>query len=224
MRWSNRTEVAPDSVAPDGNPALCRLYGCWYEERRLSGRARDLDDAIREAFPADLRLAPPEGDRTVDVSVELARRLSIEPDLDLFHTYRPRGAPRGLASRDLPFAGCVRPGECPLIPAHHLLAQGNCPALSCEVGPLEVFRRSEQKMVDTMLTADLIYASRAAPRGGRPQVAVVTNDDDIWPGIYTAVRQGAQVHHIRPVPRRAWPYGAALSAGYTEYSLTLPES
>lgn len=210
----------PRAVLPDGAHARCRLYGGWYEEDRLSGRARDLADAIRDAFPSDLRFPSPEGTRTVPVFVELALSMSIDERLHLFHTYRPRGAPRGLAPRRLPFAGCARPGECPLVPAHHLLAHGNCPALSCEVAPSEVFRRAEQKLVDTMLTADLIHAAR----GGRAQVAVVTNDDDLWPGIYTVVKQGAQVHHLRPVRRKAWPYAAALSAGYAEYSIPLPGS
>lgn len=82
--------------------------------------------------------------------------------------------------------------------------------------------RAEQKMVDTMLTVDLIHASRTAPHGGRQQVAVVTNDDDIWPAIYMAVSQGVLVHHIRPTSRERWPYAAALAAGYAEYSLAHP--
>lgn len=210
----------PRAVLPDGAPARCRLYGGWYEEDRLSERARNLADAIRDAFPSDLRFSSPEGKRTVRVFVELALSMSIDERLYLFHTFRPRGAPRGLAPRSLPFAGCVRPEECPLVPAHHLLVHGDCPALSCKVAPSEVFMRAEQKLVDTMLTADLIHAAR----GGGAQVAVVTNDDDIWPGIYAVVRQGAQVHHIRPVRRKAWPYAAALSAGYAEYSIPLPGS
>ena len=211
--------VLPSTALPHGASAACRLYGGWYEERRLSRRARDLGDATGEAFPPELRLPSPEGERAVLVSVELARSLRIEPGVEFFHTYRPRGAPRGLAPRGLPFAGCVRPEECPLVPAQRLLVHGDCPALSCEVAPSEVFMRAEQKLVDTMLTADLIHSARTALRGAPAQVAVVTNDDDLWPGIYTAVKQGALVHHIRPTSRKQWPYAAALSAGDAEYSL-----
>lgn len=216
--------VLPSTVLPHGAGAVCRLYGGWYEERRLSRRAEDLADATGDAFPPELWLPSPEGERAVRVSVELARSLRIEPGIDFFHTYRPRGAPRRLAARSLPFAGCSHPHGCPLGPVRDLLAGGACPALSCEVAPSEVFMRAEQKLVDTMLTSDLIHAARTAPDGGRPQVAVVTNDDDIWPGIYTAAKQGALVHHIRPTLGDRWPYAAPLSAGYAEYSLAPPAS
>lgn len=210
--------LLPVTALPHRASAVCRLYGGWYEERRLSRRAKDLAGVTGEGFPPELWLSSSEGERAVRVSVELARSLRIKPGIDFFHTYRQRGAPRGLAARSLPFAGCAQPHECPLGPVHDLLARDACPAVSCGVAVSDVVTRAEQKLVDAMLTADLIHASRTALRGGRPQVAVVTNDDDIWPGIYMAVSEGAQVHHIRPTPRKQWPYAAVLSSGYAEYS------
>ena len=216
--------VLPTTALPHLGRAVCRLYGGWYEERLPSRTANELAEVIGDAFPPKLWVSSPEGKRAVRVSVQLARSLRVSPGADLFHTYRPRGAPRGLTARSLPFTGCAQPRECPLSPVHHLLARDACPVLSCQVSISDVVTRAEQKLVDTMLTADLIHASRPTPRGGRPQVAVVTNDDDIWPGIYMAAKEGALVHHIRPTPRKPWPYAAVLSSGYTEYSLGLAAS
>lgn len=208
--------VLPPEALPHGLRVVCRLYGGWYEGRGLSKEAQELAGAIRAAFPVAVRLGPPAHGRAVQVSVELARSLRIAPNHDLHHTFRRRGAPRGLVAHSLPFVDCLRPRHCPLEPVHHLLASGLCPEPSCEIGVSGVFRRAEQKLVDTMLTADLIQISRP----GSSHIVVVTNDDDIWPGIYTAVNQGAVVHHIRPTPSvRHWPYASAVPKGYYEYSL-----
>ena len=73
-----------------------------------------------------------------------------------------------------------------------------------------------QKLVDTMLTADLIQVSRPAAT----HIAVVTSDDDLWPGIYTALSQGATVHHVRPSPSpESKYYETETEIGYRPYSL-----
>lgn len=208
--------VLPPEALPHGLRVVCRIYGGWYEGRGLSKEAQELAGAIRAAFPVTVRLGPPAQGRAVQVSAELARSLRIAPNHDLHHTFRRRSAPRGLVAHSLPFTNCLRPRRCPLEPVHHLLDSGLCPESSCEVGVSGVFLRAEQKLVDTMLTADLIQISRPGPS----HIVVVTSDDDMWPGIYTAVNQGAVVHHIRPAPSvRHWPYASAIPKGYYEYSL-----
>lgn len=73
-----------------------------------------------------------------------------------------------------------------------------------------------QKLVDTVLTADLIQVSPPAST----QIAVVTSDDDLWPGIYTALSQGATVHHVRPSRSpEADDYETETETGYRPYSL-----
>lgn len=208
--------VLPSDALPRESKIVCRLYGGWYEGLRPSPQARELERAIRRRFPARFPFGAPARDRVARVEVELARSLRAAPKHDLHHTYRRRGAPRGLDARPLPFEGCARPGDCPLAPVHHLVNSERCPAVSCRVGASEVFLRTEQKLVDTMLTADLIQISGPGPT----HIAVVTSDDDIWPGIYMATGRGAVVHHIRPAPSaRRWPYASGVPTGYREYTL-----
>lgn len=208
--------LLPLEILPGGAGARCRLYGGWFEKRVLSPRARELDTEILRAFPATLHVGAPANRRPIEVEVELAHSLDVRPERFLFHTYRRRSPPRGLASRPLPFTGCVSPGDCPLVPVHRLLEADSCPQASCKATTRDILTLPAQKLVDTMLTADLIQFSGQAPA----HLAVVSGDDDLWPGIYTALSRGATIHHVRPSPPPETEYyETATETGYHPYSL-----
>ena len=208
--------LLPSATLPRGARAWCRLYGGWFEKRDLSRRAQELAAEIRRTFPTTLRLGTATDPRPVDVEVELARSLRARPERHLFHTYRPRDPPRRLASRPLPFTGCALPADCPLAPVHRLLEADSCPQAACEARTRDILMLPAQKLVDTMLTADLIQVSRPAAT----HLAIVAGDDDLWPGIYTALGQGATVHHVRPSRSpEADYYETETETGYRPYSL-----
>lgn len=77
--------------------------------------------------------------------------------------------------------------------------------------------RPEQKLVDTMLTADLIHVASLM---GTSDLVIVTNDDDLWPGIRMAVHLGATVHHVHPRKRQTTPgfYASTVTKNYFQYS------
>ena len=205
----------PTADLPDGAGTAVRLYGGWYEGRRLSREAQRLSAEIGRDFPGVVSLPGPHAPRRVRVAMELARSLSIDPSRDLFNTYRTRSAPKVHAKR-FPFAGCTKTSACPLAAVHTLLRADACPEQGCGVAVADVMERAEQKLVDTMLTADLIHAAHSAPN----EIVVVTTDDDLWPGIRTAVHHGATVHHVHPKHGRSTPpfYAAAVTANYHQYS------
>ena len=72
------------------------------------------------------------------------------------------------------------------------LEEQRCPGNGCTVRQNDVLQKWEQKLVDTMLVSDLIFL---ATRGERDLV-VVSSDDDIWPGIRTALQLGARVTQV----------------------------
>jgi hypothetical protein len=79
---------------------------------------------------------------------------------------------------------------------------GTCPQPGCSLRIRDlVLGRSEQKLVDTMIVADLIHLSHT----GETEVAVVTADDDVWPGVITGMQAGAHIVHIWPKHYRASP-------------------
>ena len=62
--------------------------------------------------------------------------------------------------------------------------------------PGTVLERAEQKLVDSMITIDLVHLAEATSQC----LVVVSADDDLWPGIRFVLLRGAQVVHV--VPRR----------------------
>jgi uncharacterized LabA/DUF88 family protein len=65
----------------------------------------------------------------------------------------------------------------------------------------QLIYKSEQKLVDTMLAADLIYLCLQRDR----KVAVVSSDDDMWPAIKTVLNLGMTVLHVHTSAGRRTP-------------------
>ncbi len=206
----------PKSVLPHGTYIVVRLYGGWYRLNQLSRYAQDLSIQIKRHYPGTLALGTANMRRSVFVSVVLARSLLIDPSRDILNTYRVRGVPSNLRPKAFPFQACAQNAMCPLAGAHTLLQTGRCPDSSCGVIIADVITRREQKLVDTMLTADLIHAASS----GTSDIVVVSNDDDLWPGIRTAIYLGAFVHHIHPQKGRSTPtyYSSTVKKNYSQYS------
>lgn len=209
-------EELPAAALPHGAEVTVRIYGGWYELTSLTKRAQLLAAEIDATFPAALTLAAATMRRVVRVRVALARSLLIDPGRDLFHTYRPRGIPGNLTAGELPFAGCVDHTSCPLAPIVGLLVDRACGMTDCKTVIDNVMSKPEQKLVDTMLTVDMIDGA-----GSGVQVALVSTDDDFIPGIFSALQRGASVHHVHTQPGRRTGvlYRKNLPATYREYSL-----
>jgi hypothetical protein len=94
---------------------------------------------------------------------------------------------------------------------HALLRDSQCPELGCLVDVAAVLTKPEQKLVDTMLTVDVLHLARTTGEA----IAVVSADDDVWPGIQAALLYGARVTHVHPLPGRMTPpHYAALASGH----------
>src|SRR5208282_577710 len=63
---------------------------------------------------------------------------------------------------------------------------GKCPDSSCARTAEQFLKRSEQKLVDTMIVSDLIHLAST----GESAIAVVSSDDDLWPGMLMAMSKG----------------------------------
>jgi hypothetical protein len=100
---------------------------------------------------------------------------------------------------------------------HALLRDSQCPELGCDVDLASVLTKPEQKLVDTMLTVDVLHLARATTEA----IVVVSADDDIWPGIQAALLYGARIIHVHSLPGRTTPahYAALASGHYRQVSL-----
>jgi hypothetical protein len=192
----------------DGDRAIFRLYGGWHQGNTMSQRAQLLSAEAQREFPTVLALGAGNTVARIRVTVDLALSMIIDPQTVLLNTYRRRAGVSHLGSRPLPWAGCIHPVNCPVSAVHTFLASSRCPAPACAVEPNAVLERPEQKLVDTMFTADLIKLSSQERR-----LAVVSSDDDMWPGIKTALISGAAVVHVHPKAGRVTPTVYSRSAG-----------
>ena len=206
----------PEDVTPDNAMVTIRLYGGWYEGDRPTSLAQELRSNVAQHFPAIVRLGQT-FERRVRTDVDLARSLLIRPNYNLFNTFRyRRGAPR-LRSAPPPYESCTAPEECALSDIGKLLRARRCPAETCRVRLQDVFTQPQQKLVDTMLTADAIFVAHSLMPA---KLVVVTNDDDLWPAICTAGNLGAEIHHVHPLRGRKTSdlYLASAPPSYYQYS------
>ena len=93
-------------------------------------------------------------------------------------------------------------------------------ACACTLG--DVLVRDEQKMVDTLLIADIAshaFTSKAS------DVVVVSSDIDMWPGVLLALRTGCSVTHMhtkagwRTQPHLVGTLGSTLGKSYRQLAV-----
>ncbi|MCC5848041.1 MAG: NYN domain-containing protein [Verrucomicrobia bacterium] len=211
------TALLQTSLSPMSLRGTChiRIYGGWYEGPTMTQRAQDLAVAIAKDFPAIIRL-PCEGNKILSLATnaELAVAMMEEPDHLLFGTYRKKGKPGNLRVQTPTAVGCTD-SACSLKVAKKLLKTGKCPVAGCLVMDDDLVYRHEQKIVDTMLTCDMIYA----PTQDYQHLILVSGDDDFLPPVRTALLRGTPVARFHPKPNRTRSLQGIRGAKLTEKDL-----
>lgn len=214
-------EYVVDRVIRSFDPALLlnekhismRLYGGWYILNTLTRSAQTLAGRIQASFPRTMTVGDSISKKNLTVAVELAYSLAVEPSKHLWHTYRPRGLPGNLICNSPSSVGCSDP-NCPIETVYKFFNTDCCLKAGCIIKPSDIMYRAEQKLVDTMLTADLIYYAT-----NRTQVlCIVTSDDDLWPGIASALCNGVKILHMHTHSTRITPryYSSGLGSNYMQ--------
>lgn len=186
------TKIDPSEI--DNNKRITvRLYGGWYERNNFTQRAQNLASDITLGFPTILKLA--DNSTSAIVNCEMAYSILADPTNHLFSTYRPRGIPYGLSANHPLNTGCHNT-NCPIIDTYNFIQNNKCSSCN-SIKPSDIFYRGEQKLVDTMLTTDLIFSTQTSEN-----VALVSSDDDFWPGIKTSICFGKKIIHIHTKNRQ----------------------
>ena len=171
-----------------------RVYGGWYEGALMTRLAQELAVELQRDFPAVIRLAGGEGTIVpVATNAELAVALIQEPGHHLFNTYRRKGKPANVRVAEPHAIGCSDT-SCVLPLMKRLLKTGTCPKAGCVVSSEQVLYRHEQKIVDTMLSCDLIHAISVLP----DNVILVSGDDDFLPPLRVLLLGGTSVIRFHP--------------------------
>jgi hypothetical protein len=164
-----------------------RLYGGWDRNNKMTKLGQDLSVQMRSKFPRSLKI----GQKPVILNMQLALALEALPGKALPNTLREE--PMRKIRCETPSKTTCRNPSCPIDPMASFLNAGRCPVDGCAAEPKMLLSRNEQKLVDTMMVADMIYLASS----GEPVIGLVTSDDDMWPGILCALNLGANVLHLQ---------------------------
>jgi hypothetical protein len=187
-----------------------RLYGGWYEDQSLTRQAEELITEIEGGFPTVIQWVTNKGSGQCLAKVEMAYSLEVEPARHLFYTHRTRDFSEQVQCNASRLARCGDP-DCPMRVVSEFFRLKKCPNPGCRTTPGDLLWKREQKLVDTMLTADLIHLAKV----GQHDLAVVSSDDDLWPGIQTALLYGARVIQVHTRAGRETP--EAYRSGLVQY-------
>ena len=199
---------------PAGTRVHGRLYGGWYEATSLSRKAQHLAAELASEFPTILDV-PVQGKR-MPATVELALSLDVDPATHLHHTFRRQSPPADVRCREPRRLGC-QIARCPMVHTWEMLRSGCCPEPSCRNTRDQLLFRSAQKLVDTMLTADVMSVALRSS----DLLVIVSSDDDLWPAIQTALALGRQLVHVhtRSGGAARLPYIPLPRGGYAAVDL-----
>lgn len=176
-----------------------RLYGGWREGGTLSRRGSEVAAAIQLADPFPIPLL---ATRLLRGTLELAVALHAAPSLTFEDTHRIRRRPPRLRlDSDFLATHCASADhqQCPARALRSFTRSPtkSCPADPCGVLAEQVFVVAEQKMIDTMIAADLLDLTGHNP--GYTHVAIASADTDFLPPLILARRRGsALVQLIAP--------------------------
>ncbi len=188
-------QVPKFSFAANGTCDV-RIYGGWYEDCTLTRRAQDLAVALAQEFPAAIRVPDNAGGICrISATAELAVASLEEPSHHLFDTYRKKGKPSNLRVQKPEDVGCVDP-TCPLPLVKKVLKRGTCPNALCVVGASDLVYRHEQKIVDTLLACDMVFA----PMQNYDHLVLISGDDDFLPPLRSVLLRGTPVSRFHPKP------------------------
>lgn len=191
--------IIPISVLVRYDSILARLYGGWRAQGALTTAAQRLIPDIRAGSPTVIGSGQPSPNSRLRLTVELALGpIGVIAPLD--ETFvRDRGL-RKFRARRSAWPECATPGaNCGLGQYASLSHATSCSTGGCSSRLGDIFVRDEQKMVDTLIVADI--AQQALVQKA-PDVVVVSSDTDMWPGVLLATQVGCNVIHVHT--RQGW--------------------
>lgn len=188
--------LVPDAVLARHDSVQVRLYGGWRSQGVLTTLAQRLVPDIRSGSPGIVTVTHSGARHKFRMTVELAD-CPIGTNTPLQETLVKDRDLRKFRSRPAGWPECATPSMCGfghILGASHATACSR-PGCSSRLG--NVLVRDEQKMVDTLIVADIAFralSSRAT------DVVIVSSDTDMWPGVLLALRSGCAVTHIHTRP------------------------
>lgn len=169
--------------------ATVRLYGGWRSGGIATSKSHSISADIQANAPTYIALS---GGKPFRVDIELALA-SLGSSKVLSETFVRDRELRGFRARPTPLANCIDSVGCGMAVHQGARHTTQCDTSGCSVRLGQVFARDEQKMVDTLIVADLadIALGRHATH-----LVLVSSDIDMWPGVLLATSAGCNILHV----------------------------
>jgi hypothetical protein len=177
-----------------------RFYGGWYEGDALTRMAQDVSVRVSDEFPAIINaLDSKRNSVKFRTTAEMAYSLLGDPATHLLNTFRRKGAPTNLRISRPDDYDCSN-HDCFGQKLRRLFKKRRCPETNCSKNINSMIERREQKIVDTLLTCDILHASA----NNLPRIILVSSDDDFLPAIRVACLNGIDMtrYHSKPFAQR----------------------
>ena len=187
-----------------------RLYDGWYQVQSPTQLAQRIAVEVQKDFPTVVSLTNPTGGIVkAVVAAEMAYSLHCDPNIHLWHTFRPRSGQANLSCKSPVTSGCVS-ASCVLSTLPGFFTSQRCPDASCTLTTEDLIVRNEQKLVDSMMATDLISLHLS----NNEELVVVSSDDDLWPSLRLLLQRGHTVYHVHTKPNHSTPsfYTSRISA------------
>ncbi len=178
-----------------------RLYGGWRYQNALTQIAQAIIPDIRMNSPtvvsthrngtlAKTKLEVLLADGPIGWSTPLAE--SVVRGRSIRNFWSLAGGP----------PGCRTPSSCGMQSFRNLRNTTSCTDTGCSIELGDMLVRDEQKMVDTLIVADMAYVAYGRKAH---DIVLVSSDNDMWPGVLVAIRAGCFVTHIHTKVGRRTP-------------------
>jgi hypothetical protein len=184
--------IAPPSILANYGGVTVRLYGGWREQSTLTTMAQRLIPDIRAGSPCIVSSTHNGKVSNLRLTVELAEKPIGMSSIFEQTMVKDRGL-RNFRALRRPWSECANAGSCGLDNFAHLRSDTNCSNMGCSTKLSDIFVRDEQKMVDTLIVADIAHQAFVAKARN---IVVVSSDTDMWPGVLLALGSGCSVIHI----------------------------
>lgn len=166
-----------------------RIYGGWHYETYLSRYAEKIISEVDSINPSLILTSL---NKKVIINVTMAYSVISNPHFLLHYTYRKNKQIKKLHCKSPEEVGCTNK-YCNLDIVHQFITNKGCARSDCSIKLTDVLTKNEQKLVDSMICSDLIYASIIE----RKKLCIVSADDDFYPAILTVLACNIELIHIK---------------------------
>jgi len=168
-----------------------RMYGGWMCGANLTKAAQRLVPDLHANSPTIIYYLNEGRTLGINVNVSLAYK-QIGAYINLEETLVKDRQIRKFRS-SLQLDSCASSNSCGMRLFSNTSFSTRCSTAGCGMTLENAYVRDEQKMVDTMLVADIAHLALAAKNS---HIVVVSSDTDMWPGILLGLQNGCSIVHL----------------------------